>query len=102
MIAQRRTRRGIRWTAFWADLTRKRSLWATWEWGSYVGRSWSVSMLLSGLNEARKYSDEDDDDDDDEEYVECFRMSPTSFSIQFFVFSRSYIYIPLWFSHSLL
>lgn len=48
MIAQRRTRRGIRWTAFWADLIWESSFFATWERGSYAGSRCccSVSMFV--------------------------------------------------------
>lgn len=46
MIAQRTRRRGMRWTAFSADLRRHRSFWATWERGSYMGNCcWSASSL---------------------------------------------------------
>ena len=59
MITQRTRRIGIMWTAFSADLRRERSLWATYERGSYVGNCWrSASLLMLGLKFA--YSDEND------------------------------------------
>lgn len=51
MMAQRTSRRGMMWMAFSADLIRRRSLFATWERGSYVGRCrcWSEESSVVGL-----------------------------------------------------